>query len=367
MRAPPILAAVLISGVACSNLISVRSDIDAERVQNVKRELKIGRVNFSPGEVRVRKIADHPNYTVYYLVTRSLVPSGISKNDFIPGDFTKQRHGSKKLAVLLSGMGETGSTMRIGNRLASAGYDVLRLYPKIQIFDLGELDTKDHWTKKEFRDFVRLGRTTLATRYGDVRHIVSHFKEAYRYKSIGIMGVSLGGITAYYLSGSNPDLFQSTIGIVTGGNLCEILLVSGEPKIAKIRDKIFAKFDIKMDEAREILCDELNDIDPLSVASRVPRKQALLVSNVLDSVIPHRYTKELWRKAHRPKWKFIMPMKFPVFWAVNKSFWLDGHYSSGLALLVPVPLFEFWGPVPFPVCPKTASSIVLDHFERTLK
>lgn len=365
MRSPPILAIALVLITSCSNLISMRGGTDTRRGEESKLELRVARENLHPGEITLREVADQKTFTTSYLVAKSLEPSGVSKNDFIPGDFMRQRRGARKLTVLLSGMGETVSTIRIANRLAGAGYDVLRLYPKIQLFDIKKLDTKEHWTREEFRAFVREGEKTLATRYEDVRHIVSQFKERYGYQQIGVMGISLGGITAYYLAGSYPDLFQSVAGVITGGSLCEILLVSEEPRIVEIRNKIFTKFDIKLDEAREILCKELSAIDPLSVASRINPKKALLVSNALDTVIPHRYTKRLWLAAHKPQWK-ITAIKLPVFWGVNCSFWLDGHYSSGIALIIPAPFFEFWGPIPYPIF-QSAGSIILNHFDKTLK
>jgi len=269
----------------------------------------------------------------------------------------RQHAGSQKLAVLFSGMGETASTITIANRLASAGYDVLRLYPKIQFFDFDLLDTKEKWDSGELRTFVRGGALALATRYEDMHRLVERFKQMYGYSTVGVMGISLGGITAHYLSGSHPEMFQSTVGIITGGKLCEILLVSEEPRIKEISNKVFEKFTVTHDEARDILCEELQEIDPLRVADRIPAKQALLVSNIADQTIPYRFTKMLWRAAGRPAWK-LMALKLPF---------ARGHESSGFALFFPVPLFQKWGCFYLPVWPQNADSLVLRHFESTLK
>lgn len=365
MRTSLAMAALAFLAANCG-AASIRRDMKTTLGQNTERELRLAWGNFPAGNIVIRKVADHTTYSTYYLVMRSLYPSGLVKNDFIPGDFMRQRNGSKKLAVLLSGMGETVSTMTIADSLVQAGYDVLRLYPGIQLFDFRELDAKEHWSKEEFRIFVRRGRDVLRIRYKDLTYIIRDFKTTYNYPEIGIMGISLGGISAYYLSGSYPELFQSTIGVITGGSLCEILIVSEEPRIIEIRNKVFAKFDIMKDKARGILCEELGEVDPLSVAHNIDKDRALLVSNIFDTVIPYEFTRKLWRSAGRPRWK-VMAVKIPIFWAVNHSFWLNGHYSSATALFLPVPLFENSHAIPYPLIPRTASSIIIDHFESTLK
>jgi len=361
---PKILMLFLSVTVCGCALVSLLKP-EPQKVLVVKRNLHVRWELMKPKELVMERTETCPKYDIHYFVYKSYLATSVKRNDFMRGELLKQKSGSKRLVVLISGMGESVSTKPIAEALADDGYDVLRLYSKIQIFNVRELQDADTLEKTEFPRFVHAGALVLEARYKDYFDIILEIKNSNSYEFTGIYGVSLGGITAFYLAGSHPELFNSVIGAVTGGNLAEILLVSSEPGIKKTRDLVMEKFGITIDEARIVLRKELVHIDPLAVASALDPRQALIISNFFDTVIPNRFTRELWNASNRPRWK-ITAIKLPVFWATNNTFWLDGHYSSGLALFAPTPFFEFFGSIPILTSFKSVNSIVLDHFYRTL-
>ncbi len=347
-------------------LLSCSGQVSKSKSYQAERELKNRIVNLAPGEMVFESVEENHSYEVFSFIYRSRGISGGSK-DFISGEFYKLKKTPERLAVLIPGMGESISTKKSASVLAENNFDVVRFLSGVEIFDLNELDKKEKFSAEEFSEFVKIGRKNLETCYADYFNIINQLKLAFHYRRIGISGVSLGGIFAYYLGGKYPEIFNSIVGIVTGGDLAGILMSSSETKIKKIRVKIFEKFDITEDEALKVLSEELFSVDPLSVAKNINPSHALLVSNVFDTVIKYKYTKKLWRASGKPTWK-IMAINIPVFWFHNASFWLDGHYSAGIALFVPVPLFVNYGPLflPSPL-PATAPSLILDHFEWTLR
>ncbi|MBI2035518.1 MAG: hypothetical protein HYT12_02450 [Candidatus Liptonbacteria bacterium] len=358
-----IIACVFSAG--CSGLISGKS-LPGQGSEVAKRYLMAKIPELLPGEIALAVMGESTEREDLLFVYKSEKITGINRNDIIFGEFFKSKKNNAKLAVLLPGKGESISTDWPARTLAERGFDVVRFLAKFTIFDLTLLDRKERFTKTEFEGFAKVVADTFETRYNDYLNIITKLKEANSYSRIGISGVSLGGISAYYLSGAHPEIFQSTVGITTGGDLAGILMSSAESGIERIREEIFKKFGIAEDEALKILRAELKHIDPLSVAKNINPESALLVSNILDSVIPHRFTKKLWEAANRPTWKLAV-IKIPIFWLRDYSFWLDGHYSAGLALFVPIPLFEFWGPFLLPGMPSTLDFLIVRHFERTLK
>jgi pimeloyl-ACP methyl ester carboxylesterase len=286
--------------------------------------------------------------------------SGVPENDVIEGELYEQPGDGSRLVLLIPGMGEDLSTRGPAERLAGSGeFDVVRIRSPLIVFSPEELAGRLSLGRDEFRAFVRRGAETVRTRLCDYERLLAGLEEARGYRYVGVSGVSVGGIFAILLGGLEPARVGGVLVLISGGDIADILLNSEDSDIRHLRDRVFKLCPMTREEARSVLTEEMREVEPLRVASRIDPAKLLMVSNVFDWVIPYRDTEKLWQAAHEPTWKRIV---FP-----------PGHYASALLLLpLPLPLFE---PRPngFPCVTlplpleSTIEHVTLAHFRRTLE
>lgn len=263
--------------------------------------------------------------------------TGKSKNDIVSGEFILQKHpfGHRMLVLLLPGTGENESTEGSGEKLAQSGVvDVIRIHSGIDFISEKRICSYLTISEDELRALFREGNEVIRNRLCDLRMLIMLLDRIYDYESIGISGVSLGGIFAPLEASSikNP---KSVLILVSGGNIAEILRTSREKNIVKMRSALEERFEGSPDRLWRIAREEFNFTDPLWAAEGLDPATMHIAANYWDHVIRYRYAVELWEKARRPDFEVIF---FP-----------PGHYGSALLLWIPLLRFEvrYLGPIPY--------------------
>jgi dienelactone hydrolase len=121
---------------------------------------------------------------------------------------------------------------------------------------------------------------------------------------LGIMGISLGGITSALASGVEPR-FHKVCLILAGGDMGEVAWTSEE--LAPLRENWVASGGTK-----EQLFALFRPVDPITYAKPVPGRKILMLNASHDEVVPPACTQALWRAYGEP----------PIVW------WNAGHYSA---------------------------------------
>src|SRR5262249_21176702 len=158
----------------------------------------------------------------------------------------------------------------------------------LTVFSPEELADRRSLGREEFRAFVHRGAEVIRTRLCDYKRVLDSLDNERGYHSVGVSGVSVGGIFAVLLGGLEPERVASVLVLLSGVDIADILLSSEEGAIRRVRDRVFELCPITRDEARSILTKELQGVEPLDVASRIDSEKLLIVSNVFDCVIPYR-------------------------------------------------------------------------------
>ncbi|HWC88282.1 MAG TPA: alpha/beta hydrolase family protein [Pirellulales bacterium] len=123
-------------------------------------------------------------------------------------------------------------------------------------------------------------------------------------EQLGIMGVSLGGITSALAAGAEPRLRNVCL-ILAGGDIGQVAWEARE--LEKLRKSWLAK-----GESKESLNKLLSQIDPVTYAGNVRGRHILMLNARQDEVIPPACTESLWRALGEPE----------IVW------WDAGHYSA---------------------------------------
>jgi dienelactone hydrolase len=130
-------------------------------------------------------------------------------------------------------------------------------------------------------------------------------------------GVSLGGMLAATLMGVDERI-KAGIFIMAGGGLPEIIHDSADGRLRWFRERAQAATGL---ETRDAFVTELRslveDVDPLTWASRIDPDRALLVSARFDRVVPGERTRVLWEAMGRPTWVRVPSGHYeilPFFW-----------------------------------------------------
>ncbi len=121
---------------------------------------------------------------------------------------------------------------------------------------------------------------------------------------LGIMGISLGGITSALAAGVEPR-FHKVCLILAGGDMGEVAWTSEE--LAPLREKWIASGGTK-----EQLFALFRPVDPITYAKPVPGRSILMLNASHDEVVPPACTEALWRAYGEPR----------IIW------WNAGHYSA---------------------------------------
>jgi dienelactone hydrolase len=121
---------------------------------------------------------------------------------------------------------------------------------------------------------------------------------------LGILGISLGGITAALASSAEPRL-QNICLILAGGDIGEVAW--NAPHLKKLRANWEAAGGTK-----ESLIELLRPVDPATNAAKARGRRILMLNAAEDEVIPPACTKSLWQALGQPE----------IVW------WNAGHYSA---------------------------------------
>lgn len=295
--------------------------------------------------------------------------TGSKKNDSVAGEFWRSKSSGGKnrgLAVLIPGTGDRVSTEGSSKPLVAKGFDVIRFFSGIDIFDKKNLLKKETITEAELRSFAKAGGNVIHLRVCDYLFVINYFDEP-PHAAIGISGVSLGGIFTPMLVASHPKA-QSGLVMISGAHIAEILRSSKERTIVEIRELIIKKFVGAQETAKQmrkefeiinfhqfldtrrlktiarhqekfitwrlsqspaiwkILEEELCDVDPLRFAPSLDPSRVRIIANYWDHVIRYEFAQQLWEASGKPKFEVVL---FP-----------PGHYGSVLLLWIPMIRYE---------------------------
>ena len=123
-------------------------------------------------------------------------------------------------------------------------------------------------------------------------------------EQLGIMGISLGGITAALATSIEPR-FKKACLILAGGDMGEVAWTSTE--MAPLRKRW-----AEQGGSKESLFAILKSVDPVTYARPEPGRKILMLNASHDEVIPRACTESLWRALGQPE----------IVW------WDAGHYSA---------------------------------------
>ncbi|MBI3840077.1 MAG: alpha/beta hydrolase family protein [Planctomycetia bacterium] len=123
-------------------------------------------------------------------------------------------------------------------------------------------------------------------------------------KQLGVMGISLGGITSALVASLEPR-FTKACFILAGGDMGEVAWTSTE--LAPVREHWK-----KTGGNKESLFAELKVIDPVTYARPLAGRKILMLNARQDEVVPPACTESLWRAFGQPE----------IVW------WDAGHYTA---------------------------------------
>jgi dienelactone hydrolase len=123
-------------------------------------------------------------------------------------------------------------------------------------------------------------------------------------EQLGIMGISLGGITSALAVSVEPRLHKACL-LLAGGDIGKVAWESRE--LAKLREKWIAGGG-----TQESLRDVIQVIDPVTYAPQARGKKILMLNARNDEVIPPSCTESLWHALGEPE----------IVW------WDAGHYTA---------------------------------------
>lgn len=132
---------------------------------------------------------------------------------------------------------------------------------------------------------------------------------------LGIMGISLGGITAALATTAEPR-FKKSFLMLAGGDVSKIAWES--PLVAELREKWLAE-----GRTREELVDMIRPIDPVTYGKNVQGRKVWMLNATNDEIIPRACTDSLWEAFGRPEITWVeaghySAMRF-IIGALNKS------------------------------------------------
>ncbi len=123
-------------------------------------------------------------------------------------------------------------------------------------------------------------------------------------EQIGIMGISLGGITSA-LSVSIEPRFKKACLLLAGGDMGQVAWTSTE--MAELRERWVAA-----GRTKEELFEILREVDPVTYARPVEGRKILMLNASQDEVVPPACTESLWKAFGEPE----------IIW------WDAGHYTA---------------------------------------
>jgi dienelactone hydrolase len=243
--------------------------------------------------------------------------------------FCPTASGQKPAVIVLHILGGDFDLARIFCRaLASRG--VAALFLKMPYYgERRQNDSPTRMISMDPEETVR-GMTQAVL---DIRQAASWLaaQEELDPEQLGIMGISLGGITGALAAGMEPRFTRVCL-LLAGGDMGEVAWTSTE--MAPLRKR----WD-ESGRTKEELFAALKVIDPVTYVRPQPGRKVLMLNASHDEVIPPACTRALWRAFGEPE----------IVW------WNAGHYSAirylggGLARVV-----QFFEPTPVAATQSTA-------------
>ncbi len=119
---------------------------------------------------------------------------------------------------------------------------------------------------------------------------------------IGCFGASLGGVIAYLFDAAEPEVNTSVL-VLAGGDLADILSVGDEEHINEVREGLMKKHDLSADELRTYIAERT--LSMWDYASAIDPTRVLMVNASRDKVVPKPYAEELWRRLGKPEIRWV--------------------------------------------------------------
>ena len=136
---------------------------------------------------------------------------------------------------------------------------------------------------------------------------------------IGAVGISMGGIVASLVHALEPRI-TSSVWMLAGGDLVEVLAMTREPSLRRKREHHFSQTGL--DTASYVAANRGLLTDPLDYVDRIDASRVMMVTGLFDRVVPRRNSRLLWEAAGKPELRLV-----PL-----------GHFSS----LLVFPLSKRW-------------------------
>ena len=136
---------------------------------------------------------------------------------------------------------------------------------------------------------------------------------------IGAVGISMGGIVACLAHAMEPRI-TSSVWMLAGGDLVEVLAMTREPSLRRKREHHFSRTGL--DAASYVAANRGLLTDPLNYVDRIDASRVMMVTALFDRVVPRRNSRLLWEAAGKPELRLV-----PL-----------GHFSS----LLVFPLSKRW-------------------------
>jgi hypothetical protein len=147
-----------------------------------------------------------------------------------------------------------------------------------------------------------------------VRHVVEWLQPLPPEK-LGIMGTSVGGISASLILGFEPRISAGYL-IVAGGGMSHIIAHSGESTLARLREMRMKEYGFAHVEDYEAALRQNVRIDPLDfVGYSGPKKVAMVIAEE-DGTVATSAQDALWEAYSRPQ---VLRYRADHFWAIVRS------------------------------------------------
>lgn len=185
-------------------------------------------------------------------------------------------------------VGETVLDRRLGERFCQNGMaayilNVVKVIPADE--EVANLKIHDHSYVRALRGLRALKQELL--------------RDPYVSGEFGILGMSLGGMLAAYISGVEGD-FKASVIIVGAGNVAGVLSHSDQELVRAQREARQNRYGLKSREDYEWYLRSFITLDPLETIGNAPAKSVYLFIASSDTTVPTRFQRELRDRANAP-------------------------------------------------------------------
>ena len=126
-------------------------------------------------------------------------------------------------------------------------------------------------------------------------------------KKFGLLGQSLGGITAALLFGVEHERIKAMSMVVASGNFPAIVSQSTYPRVKILAIRRMKSEGIKTQEEYYNKLTETVKLDPLAFKSRIPTDRVFMLMASLDTIVPFKNQMETYEAFGRPEFHIFSP------------------------------------------------------------